>query len=272
LHSPPRVRLDASDGPGRLGPAEDHKSAVATLRRARELGVELFDTADSYGPFTSEELIHEVLAPYKGLLIATKGGFVRTGPGDWIPVGRPEYLRQCVLMSMRRLHVERIDLWQLHRIDPKVPRDEQFDVMAQMRDEGLISMLGLSEVSVADIEAARRFFPVATVQNRYNLVDRKSEDVVDYCERHAIGFIPWFPLASGQLSRQPNSALSQIASRLHATPSQVALAWMLHRSTTMLPIPGTTNPDHVEENVAAAALQLSNDDMNRLDREGKAAA
>ncbi len=255
-------------GPGIWGPAPDPQNAAATLRRARELGVELFDTADSYGPFTNEELICDVLHPYAGLLIATKGGFTRQGPNEWTPVGRPEYLRQCVLMSLRRLRVDRLDLWQLHRVDPKVPREEQFDAMAQMRSEGLISMLGLSEVSVADIESARRFFPVATVQNRYNLVDRQSEAVVDYCESNGIGFIPWFPLASGQLSRHPHSALSETARRLQATPAQVALAWMLARSPAILPIPGTSNPEHVEQNVAAAALHLSDEDWESLDREG----
>jgi aryl-alcohol dehydrogenase-like predicted oxidoreductase len=175
-------------------------------------------------------------------------------------------------MSLRRLRVERLELWQLHRIDPKVPRDEQFDVMAQMRSEGLITMLGLSEVSVEDVEAARRFFPVATVQNRYNLVDRQSEAVLDYCERNGIGFIPWFPLASGQLTRHPHSALNEIARRLGAAPGQVALAWMLRRSPAILPIPGTSNPEHVQQNVEAAALRLSEQDWRRLDSEGSAAS
>lgn len=259
-------------GPGIWGPPPDPEKAAATLRRARELGVDLFDTADAYGPYVSEELIAKVLHPYTGLLIATKGGFVRTGPDQWVAVGRPEYLRQCVLMSLRRLRVDRIDLWQLHRVDPKVPRDEQFDAMAQMQKEGLIAMLGLSEVNVEQVEAARKFFRVATVQNRYNLVDRESEDVLGYCERNSIGFIPWFPLASGELARQPGSALAQIAGRLRAAPTQVALAWMLARSKVMLPIPGTANPEHEEENIAGAALQLTPEDQKRLDGEGRAAA
>jgi aryl-alcohol dehydrogenase-like predicted oxidoreductase len=258
-------------GPGVWGPPEDVAAAAATLRRARDLGVELIDTADSYGPFTSEELIRQTLHPYKGLLIATKGGLTRPGPSAWLPSGRPEYLRRCVEGSLRRLQVERIDLWQLHRIDPNVPRGEQFDVMAQMRKEGLISMLGLSEVSVDDIEAAQRYFPVATVQNRYNLVDRGSEDVLDYCDGKGIGFIPWFPLASGQLAQHSDSALSEIARQHRATPSQVALAWMLARARVMLPIPGTSNPEHVEQNVAGASLHLSDEERARLDREGAAA-
>ncbi len=258
-------------GPGIWGPPADRGGAVATLRRARELGVELFDTADSYGPFINEELIRETLHPYDGLLIATKGGFTRQGPDEWRPVGRPEYLRQCVLMSLRRLGLERLDLWQLHRIDPKVPREEQFGVMAQMRDEGLIAMLGLSEVSVEDIESAQRFFPVATVQNRFNLVDRQSEGVLNYCERNGIGFIPWFPLASGRLSREPNAVLGQIARRLQVTPAQIALAWMLARSRVILPIPGTSSPEHLEQNIAAAGVQLSEDDSKNLDHEGATA-
>lgn len=255
-------------GPGVWGPPRDPAGARATLRRVAELGIDFIDTADSYGPFVSEDLIREVLHPYRGILIATKGGLTRHGPEVWLPLGRPEYLRQCVLMSMRRLGVDRIDLWQLHRIDPAVPRAEQFDAIAKMRKDGLIAQVGLSEVSIDDIEAAQKYFPVATVQNQYNLVDRKSEAVLDFCEKNGIGFIPWFPLAAGALAR-PDSALSKIAERLSATPAQVALAWTLKRSTVMLPIPGTSKVDHLEQNVAAAALHLSDEDFDALDRQGR---
>src|SRR5262245_1414991 len=243
-------------GPGIWGDPVDGRAARETLRSLRELDVNLVDTADSYGPFVSENLIREVLHPYQGILIATKGGFVRTGPEQWVPLGRPEYLRQCVLMSQRRLGVERIDLWQLHRIDPKVPRDEQLDAVAAMRKEGLIRHVGLSEVSVDDIRAASERFPVVTVQNEYNLVERKSEAVLEYCAERGIGFIPWFPLAAGALAG-PGSVLTTIAERLEATPSQVALAWTLKRAKVMLPIPGTSNPEHLRQDVAAAALRLS---------------
>ena len=258
-------------GPGIWGDPVDGRSARETLRRLRTLDVNFVDTADSYGPFVSEDLIREVLHPYTGMLVATKGGLTRSGPNGWAPVGRPEYLRQCVLMSMRRLGVERIDLWQLHRIDPKVPRDEQLDVIAAMRAEGLIRHVGLSEVSVDDIVAARERFPVATVQNEYNLIERKSEAVLDYCETNGIGFIPWFPLAAGALAA-PGSALAKIAERLQATPAQVALAWVLRRAKVMLPIPGTSSPEHLEQNVAAAALRISDDEFRALDRQGRKAA
>ena len=257
-------------GSGIWGEPADREAALATLRKARELGITLIDTADSYGPFVSEDLIREALHPYDGLVVATKGALTRHGPGIWKVVGRPEYLRQCVLMSLRRLEVERIDLWQLHRIDPAVPRDEQFGVMAEMQKEGLIRHLGLSEVGVGEIEAAGRHFAVATVQNEYNLVNRKSEAVLDHCSENGIGFIPWFPLAAGALA-QPGSVLSGIAKKLGATPSQVALAWVLKRSPVMLPIPGTSKPDHLVENVAAAALTLSGTDMKVLDLEGRKA-
>jgi aryl-alcohol dehydrogenase-like predicted oxidoreductase len=258
-------------GQGIWGDPEDGRSARETLRSLRELDVNFVDTADSYGPFVSENLIREVLHPYTGMLIATKGGFARLGPDLWAPLGRPEYLRQCVLMSMRRLGVERIDLWQLHRIDPKVPRSEQLDAVAAMRKEGLIRHIGLSEVSVDDIVAARERFPVVTVQNEYNLVERKSEAVLDYCEKQGIGFIPWFPLASGALAG-PGSVLTTIAERLQATPSQVALAWVLKRAKVMLPIPGTSKPDHLRQDVAGAALRLSDEDFTALDRQGREAA
>jgi aryl-alcohol dehydrogenase-like predicted oxidoreductase len=257
-------------GPGIWGDPDDPQSARETLASLRELDVNLVDTADSYGPFVSESLIREVLHPYTAMLIATKGGFLRLGPNIWVPLGRPEYLRQCVLMSLRRLGVEQIDLWQLHRIDPKVPRNEQLDAVAMMLKEGLIRHAGLSEVSVDDVRAASERFPVATVQNEYNLVERKSEAVLDYCEKHDIGFIPWFPLASGALAR-PGSVLTRIAGRLGATPSQVALAWTLRRSKVMLPIPGTSRPEHLRENVATAGIRLSDADFAALDCQGREA-
>jgi pyridoxine 4-dehydrogenase len=256
-------------GPGIWGEPEDRDEALRVLRRLPELGIDFIDTADSYGPYISEDLIREALHPYGNVIVATKGGLTRHGPDIWRPVGRPEYLRQCVLMSLRRLNVERIDLWQLHRIDNKVPRDEQFGVIADMQREGLIRHVGLSEVNVEEIEAARKFFPVVSVQNLYNLVTRQSEAVLDYCERENIAFIPWFPLAAGKLS-QPGSGLDQIAQRHNATPSQVALAWVLKRSPVMLPIPGTGKVKHLEENTAAAQLQLSDEDFATLDALGRA--
>jgi aryl-alcohol dehydrogenase-like predicted oxidoreductase len=258
-------------GPGVWENPADPAGARKTLQRLPELGVDFIDTADSYGPEVSENLIREVLHPYKGTVIATKGGLTRQGPGEWYPVGRGAYLQQCVQMSLRRLGVDRIDLWQLHRIDPDTSREEQFETIARMRADGYIRHVGLSEVSVADIEEAQRYFPVATVQNQYNLVDRKSEAVLDYCEQHNIGFIPWFPLAAGDLAK-PGSALSTIAQRLGATPSQVALAWTLKRSPVVLPIPGTSRADHLEENVAAANLVLSDTDFAELDRQARALA
>lgn len=258
-------------GKGIWADPADIAEAKRTLAAVPELGIDLIDTADSYGPFVSEDLIAEVLAPYQGLTIATKGGLTRHGPDIWKPLGRPEYLRQCVLMSLRRLRVERIDLWQLHRVDPKVPAEEQFGEIAAMQKEGLIRHVGLSEVSVSDITMAEGFFPVATVQNRYNLVDRKSEDVLDYCEKHRIGFIPWAPLAAGSLAK-PGSVLSDIAARLGTGPGQVALAWVLKRSPVMLPIPGTGHAAHLRENVEAAGLTLSDEDFQALDAQGKAEA
>ena len=251
-------------GKGIWGEPASRAGALATLRRLPELGVNLIDTADSYGPEVSENLIREALHPYPGMLVATKGGLTRHGPDVWAPLGRPEYLRQCVLMSLRRLGVERIDLWQLHRIDAKVPRDEQFAAIAQMQQEGLIRHVGLSEVSVEEIEAARRHFPVATVQNLYNLANRQSEAIVDYCAAHGIGFIPWFPLAAGALAG-PGSVLSTIADKLHASNGQVALAWLLKRAPVMLPIPGTSSVEHLQENVAAAQLTLTDQDYTALE-------
>jgi pyridoxine 4-dehydrogenase len=258
-------------GKGIWGEPEDRPEALRTLKRLPDLDVNFIDTADSYGPFVSEDLIAAALAPYKGVVVATKGGLTRHGPGVWPPLGRPEYLRQCVLMSLRRLKVEVIDLWQLHRIDPKVPRADQFGAVADMLKDGLIRHAGLSNVSVEDIEAARKLFPVATVQNRYNLVDRSSEDVLDYCAVNAIGFIPWYPLAAGNLAK-PGTALDAIVRKTGATPSQVALAWVLKRSPVMLPIPGTSQVAHLEENVRAADIGLSDADFQALDAQAKAAA
>jgi len=257
-------------GKGIWGKPADVQEARRVLRRLSSLGIDFVDTADSYGPEVSEQLIAAELAPYLGVTIATKGGFTRPGPDVWIMKGDPTYLRDCVERSLARLRVERIDLWQLHRIDPKVPRDEQFGVIADMLDEGIIRFAGLSEVTVEEIEAARKSFPVATVQNLYNLANRKSEGVLQYCEKHGIGFIPWYPLAAGSLA-EPGGALSSIAGRLGATPAQVALAWMLKRSPVMLPIPGTSSVRHLEENTAGAGLQLSERDFAELDAQGKRA-
>jgi pyridoxine 4-dehydrogenase len=258
-------------GPGIWGPPANHDAAIATLKRLPELDINFIDTADSYGPYDSEDLIKEALHPYKGMLVATKGGLTRHGPNIWAPLGRPEYLRQCVLTSLRRLGVEQIDLWQLHRIDSKVPRDEQFAAAKKLLDDGIIRYAGLSEVSVEEIEAASKYFKVATVQNRYNLADRASESVLDYCEKHGIGFIPWYPLAAGALAK-PGGLLDTIAHQHKAAQSQIALAWALKRSPVMLPIPGTSKVAHLEENVAAAGITLSDEEFARLDREGKRAS
>ena len=255
-------------GKGVWGEPTDRDEALRVLRRLPELGIDFIDTADSYGPYVSEDLIREALHPYGKIIVATKGGFTRHGPDIWKAVGRPEYLRQCVLMSMRRLGVERIDLWQLHRIDSKVPRDEQFGVIADMQREGLIRQVGLSEVSVSDVEGARKYFSVVSVQNSYNIVSRKHEAVLDYCEREGIAFIPWFPLGAGKLARE-GSVLDRVAKRLGATPAQVALAWVLKRSPAMLPIPGTSRVAHLEENVAAATLELTDEEFSELDRVGR---
>jgi pyridoxine 4-dehydrogenase len=258
-------------GSGIWGEPQDRDEAIRVLKRLPDLGVDFIDTADSYGPFVSEDLIAEALAPYGDILVATKGGLTRHGPNIWRPVGRPEYLRQCVLMSLRRLKVEQIGLWQLHRIDPQVPRDEQFGVIADMLKEGLIKHAGLSEVSVEEIEAARKVFPVSTVQNRYNLIDRGSEDVLDHCEAQGIGFIPWFPLAAGDLAK-PGTTMDKVVHKANATPSQVALAWVLKRSPVMLPIPGTGKVDHLDDNVRAAGIELTDEDFRALDAQAKAAA
>jgi aryl-alcohol dehydrogenase-like predicted oxidoreductase len=257
-------------GSGIWGEPADREEALRTLRRAPELGVNFIDTADSYGPHVSELLIREALHPYKGLLIATKGGLERPGPSNWVSNGQPEYLRSCVAGSLKRLDVERIDLWQLHRIDPKVPRAEQLGVIATMQKEGLIRHVGLSNVSVDDIKAAQKVFQVATVQNLYNLAERGSEAVLDYCEAEGIGFIPWFPLAAGKLA-QPGSLLDALAKKKQATPSQIALAWVLKRSPVMLPIPGTGKVKHLEENVAAASIMLSDEEFRALDEAARKA-
>jgi pyridoxine 4-dehydrogenase len=251
-------------GPGVWGPPADPDAAVAVLRRAAELGVELFDTADSYGPEVAEDLLRQALHPFDGLTVATKAGLLRTGPSAWHPCGRPEYLRQQCELSLRRLGVDRIDLFQLHRIDPTVPADEQFGLLAALQVEGKVAAVGLSEVGVAEIEQARAIVDVVTVQNRYNLLDRASDDVLRYCTEQGIGFIPWFPVASGGLA-EPGGPVAEIAEQLGATAPQVALAWLLHRSSVMLPIPGTSSVAHLEENVAAGALRLEPAQVEKLD-------
>jgi pyridoxine 4-dehydrogenase len=250
-------------GSGIWGEPADPEEALATLRRLPLLGVNFIDTADSYGPDVSERLIREALHPYGRILVATKAGFTRTGPDKWTEVGRPEYLIQQAHKSRRQLGVEQIGLWQLHRIDPKVPRDEQFDAVRSLIDDGIIRHAGLSEVSVEEIEAASKVFDVATVQNRYNLVDRASEPVLEYCEKHGIGFIPWYPIAAGDLAR-PGSVLHRIARRHGATPGQLAIAWLLKRSPVMLPIPGTSKVRHLEENVASASIDLSDEEFEAV--------
>ena len=252
-------------GKGIWGPPDDHDEAIRVLRRAIDLGIDFIDTADSYGPEVSERLIAEALHPYpQGLVIATKAGLRRPGPNQWREDGRPEFLRSQVHGSLERLRLERIDLLQLHRIDPKVPLDDQIGALARLQQEGKIRHIGLSEVRVDQIEAVRRLVEVVSVQNLYNLANRKSEDVLDYAEAEGIGFIPWFPLATGDLA-SPGGPLARAAKRLGATPSQVALAWLLHRSPVILPIPGTSRVKHLEENTAAALLELDQESMEGLD-------
>jgi aryl-alcohol dehydrogenase-like predicted oxidoreductase len=255
-------------GPRVWGPPLDMAEAIRTLKRLPELSIDFIDTADSYGPEVSEQLIHDTLYPYNDILIATKAGLTRPGPGEWERDGRPDHLRQQAIKSRERLGVEQIGLWQLHSIDPKVPRDEQFAVVKSLQEAGMIRHAGLSNVTVADIEAASKVFKVATVQNRYNLVDRGSEDVLNYCEEHAIGFIPWFPLAAGRLAGT-GSILDVVATAHNAAPSQIVLAWVLKRSPVMLPIPGTSKVAHLEENVAAVNIELSDEEFDSLDREGR---
>ena len=251
-------------GPGVWGEPADRDEALRVLRRLPELGIDFIDTADSYGPDVSEKLIREALHPYGKVVVATKAGLVRRGPNIWIPNGDPDYLIENANRSRDKLGVEVIDLWQLHRIDPRVPRDEQFAAVKSLLDSCVIRHAGLSVVSVDDIRAAHKVFPVATVQNRYNLAERGSEDVLSYCEANGIGFIPWYPLAAGDLAR-PGTVLDRIAHAHNAAPSQIALAWVLKRSPVMLPIPGTGKVKHLEENTAAADIVLSDDEFAALD-------
>jgi aryl-alcohol dehydrogenase-like predicted oxidoreductase len=252
-------------GPGVWGEPADPENARRVLRAAVEQGVDFIDTADSYGPVVSERLIAEALHPYpEGLVIATKAGLTRQGPGIWTPVGRPAYLKQQVELSLRTLKLERIDLIQLHRIDAEVPLADQLGAFKELQDEGKVRHIGVSEVSVAELEEARRIVDVVSVQNLYNLTNRQSQDVLDHATEHGIGFIPWFPIATGDLAA-PDSPVADIARELDATPSQVALAWLLHTSPVVLPIPGTKSLAHLAENLGAAQLRLSDEDMARLD-------
>lgn len=252
-------------GDGVWGEPADRSAAIAVVQRAVELGVDFIDTADSYGPNISEEILAEALHPYKdGLKIATKVGFTRTGPDAWVPVGRAEYLRQQTELSMRKLKVDSLDLLQLHRIDPKVDPEEQFTVLRELQQEGKVKAIGLSQVSVAELQEAGKYFTVSTVQNRYNLTDRSSEDVLNYAERNGIGFIPWAPISAGELAR-PGGPLDEAAKRLGATTSQVALAWLLRRSPAMMPIPGTGSIKHLEENMGAAGVALDDETYAELE-------
>ena len=256
-------------GPGIWGDPEDREECIRVLRRAVELGVNFIDTADSYGPEVSERLIAEALHPYPPeLVIATKGGLTRSGPGIWEAVGRPEYLRQCVEMSLRRLKLERIDLFQFHRPDPKVPLEESLGALKEIQAAGKIHHLGVSNVTAEQLATARRTVDVATVQNRFNLTDRSSEKVLATCEEAGIGFIPWAPVAAGELARK-GGPLDETAAAHGVTISELSLAWLLHRSRVMLPIPGTSKVAHLEENVAAASLQLSDDEWAALDDLGR---
>ena len=255
-------------GRGIWGPPSDHGEAIRTLQRVPELGMNFIDTADSYGPNVAEELIREALHPYKGVCVATKAGLARTGPDQWTPLCRAEYLIQQAYTSCARLGVERLDLWQLHRIDPKVPRDEQFGAIKELLDRGVIRHAGLSEVSVADIKAASLVFLVVSVLFWFFLVDRGSEVVLAYCTGRQVGVVPWLQLAAGDLAA-PGSVLDTMARKYQAVPSQVALAWMLKRSPVMLPIPGTSKAAHLEENVAGVDIQLSDEDFATLDTAGK---
>jgi len=256
-------------GKGIWGEPKDLETAKKVLRRAVELGVNFIDTADSYGPEVSERLIGEALAPYAdGVVIATKAGLTRQGPDKWLPVGRPEYLQQEVEMSLRRLKRERIDLWQLHRIDPKVPVEESLGVIKKMQEQGKIKHVGLSEVKPHEIDQARKVVDIVSVQNLYNIGDRSHEDVVDYCTKHGLAFIPWFPVAAGKLT-QPGGKLDAAAKRHRTTLSQLSIAWLLHRSPVMLPIPGTSSVEHLEENVAAASVKLSAAEWQEIEQSTK---
>ena len=258
-------------GKGIWGEPEDHDEAIRVLRRAVELGINFIDTADSYGPHVSERLIAEALHPYPaGLVIATKAGFDRSGPDQWTMNGRPEHLRKACEGSLRRLKLERIDLYQLHRIDPAVPAEDQLGTLKDLQAQGKIKHVGLSEVSVAQIEQARKILPIVSVQNRYSLADRAAEDVLEYCERESIGFIPWFPLGAGKLAA-PGGKLARTAAEMKITTSQLALAWLLWRSPVMLPIPGTSRVKHLEENVAAAGVKVDDRKMRELGQLAKSA-
>jgi len=252
-------------GPGIWGEPKDPAEARRVLKRAVELGVNFIDTADSYGPVVSERLIGEALAPFpKGLVVATKAGLTRQGPDQWLPVGRGEYLAQQVEMSLRNLKTEVIDLWQLHRIDPKVPVEESLGVIAKLQQQGKIRHVGLSEVKPADIDRARQFVKIVSVQNLYNLGDRQHEDVLEYCEKEGLAFIPWYPVAAGKLAR-PGGKLDTIAKRHGATVAQLSIAWLLYRSPVVLPIPGTSSVAHLEENVKSAEIVLSDDELKEIE-------
>lgn len=258
-------------GTGVWGPPDDREECIRTLRRAVELGVDLIDTADSYGPYVAEELVAEALAPYAGVRVATKAGLARIGPDVdgagpkvWPPVGRPEYLRQECLMSLRRLRVDVIDLFQLHRIDPHVPQEDQFGLLKDLQDEGKVRHVGLSQVTVEQIEACRRIVDVASVQNRFNLVDRDDQDVLEHCEQEGIAFIPWAPMAQGGLGGE-DGPLADAAKAHDVSAAVIALSWLLHRSPVLLPIPGTSRVSHLEENMRAADLELSAEEMRALD-------
>jgi pyridoxine 4-dehydrogenase len=256
-------------GPGVWGPPKDSGEAKRVLKRAVELGVNFIDTADSYGPAVSEPFIGEALAPYqRGLVVATKGGLTRQGPDKWLPVGRPEYLIQQVEMSLRYLKTERIELWQLHRIDSKVPVEDSLGAIVKLQKAGKIRHIGLSEVKPADIDRARKVATIVSVQNRYNVGDREHEDVVTYCEQNNIAFIPWFPVAAGKLA-QPGGKLDEVSKRHGATVSQLSIAWLLHRSPVMLPIPGTSSVAHLEENMQSATISLSDDEMQEIEQAAK---
>jgi aryl-alcohol dehydrogenase-like predicted oxidoreductase len=258
-------------GPGIWGEPKDADACRKVLRRAVELGVDFIDTADSYGPEVSERLIGEALAPYpKGLVIATKAGLTRQGPDQWLPVARPEYLQQEVEMSLRRLKLEALPLWQLHRIDPKVPVEESLEPIKKLQKQGKIRHVGLSEVKVPEIEQVRKFMPIVSVQNRYNIGDREHEDVLQYCEKHNLAFIPWFPVAAGKLTR-PGGALDKAAKKHGATLSQLSIAWLLDHSPVMLPIPGTSSVAHLEENLKAAEISLSSSEWAEVEGTAKAA-
>ncbi len=256
-------------GDGIWGEPKDREAAKKVLQRAVDLGVNFIDTADSYGPAVGEALIGDALAPYKpGVVIATKAGLTRQGPNKWLPVGRPEYLQQEVELSLRYLKLERLDLWQLHRIDPKVPVAESLGMARRLKSQGKIRLVGLSEVTVEQIEEARKTVEIASVQNEYNITNRKSEAVLEYCEKNNIGFIPWYPVAAGKLA-QPGGKLDEMAKKHGATVAQLSLAWLLHRSPVMLPIPGTSSVEHLEENMKAADVQLSESEWQELEAAGK---